>query len=260
MSAEPTPLPALQPAAPPGLDRAVSRCLAKDPDERWQTARDLRQALVWILEGGSQSGASAAVPASTKPGATVAWVVAGVFAVAFLVLGAFLLRQEKPVPRPIRLSVNTPEGTALTSGGRPAISPDGEKILFAAAKGDQILLYLHNLITGETQAIAGVEGSLFAYWSFDSRSFLVPRGKSVARVNLNGCPIQPLPIRLTLDSGNVLVTDYASASWGPEGIALSAGGDLQWLQPDGSGARVLRAPRSSEVGLNYPTLIPEAVG
>ncbi len=50
---EPTPVSSLAPMTPPALDRAVKRCLAKDPDERWQTAHDLRVELQWILEGGS---------------------------------------------------------------------------------------------------------------------------------------------------------------------------------------------------------------
>jgi eukaryotic-like serine/threonine-protein kinase len=51
---DPEPMSALQPMTPPALDRAIHRCLAKDPDDRWQTARDLFLELKWIAEGGSQ--------------------------------------------------------------------------------------------------------------------------------------------------------------------------------------------------------------
>jgi Tol biopolymer transport system component len=255
MSAEPAPVSTLQPMAPSSLDRVVRRCLAKDPDERWQTARDLRHELVWIQEGGSQSVTAAAAAGSRKSRAGLAWGVAGVFALAVLVLGALLIRQEKPVPRPLRLSVSAPEGSVLAAGGRPSISPDGEKLLFAASAGDRVQLYLYNLITGDMQPVAGLEGSIFAYWSFDSRSFLVPRGNSLARVNLSGGPVQTLPFSLTVGSENVLGnTGYAS--WGPEGIAIAAGGDLEWFTPEGGGLRLLRAPRSGEAALNYPTLLP----
>jgi serine/threonine protein kinase len=60
MNSEPAPLSQLAPAAPPGLDRARPRCLAKDPDERIQTAHDVKLQLRWIQEGGSQSGHSRA--------------------------------------------------------------------------------------------------------------------------------------------------------------------------------------------------------
>ena len=45
---EPAPLATRQPLAPPALDRVVATCLAKDPDDRWQTARDLLRELTWV--------------------------------------------------------------------------------------------------------------------------------------------------------------------------------------------------------------------
>ena len=47
---DPPPVSTLQPLTPPGLDRIVARCLAKNPDDRWQTARDLVLELKWIGE------------------------------------------------------------------------------------------------------------------------------------------------------------------------------------------------------------------
>src|SRR5207245_7757793 len=47
---EPAPMSSLQPMTPPALDRVVKRCLAKEPDDRWQTARDLEMELKWIAE------------------------------------------------------------------------------------------------------------------------------------------------------------------------------------------------------------------
>ena len=44
---------ALQPVTPPALERTVKKCLAKDPDERWQNASDLAAELQWIAEGGT---------------------------------------------------------------------------------------------------------------------------------------------------------------------------------------------------------------
>src|SRR5262249_23523952 len=51
----PEPMSNLQPLAPPALDRTIRVCLAKDPEERWQTARDLLLELKWIAERGSQA-------------------------------------------------------------------------------------------------------------------------------------------------------------------------------------------------------------
>src|SRR5262249_25208490 len=56
LSSEPPPISTIQPMTPPALDRVVKRCLAKDPDDRWQSAGDLASELKWIGEGGSQAG------------------------------------------------------------------------------------------------------------------------------------------------------------------------------------------------------------
>jgi Tol biopolymer transport system component len=254
MSAEPAPLSTVQPMAPVALDRVVRRCLVKEPDDRWQTARDLREELVWIQEGGSQASAPTAIMRPTKPQPWLAWAAAGLFALATLVLVVVLFRQEKPTPRPLRFSVSLPEGASFSSFIRPSISPDGEKILFAGGVGGQERMYLHNLVTGETQPVAGLDGGGNAFWSFDSRAFLVTRGNSLVRVNAGGGLVQPLPLPFNIVDATVANLGYSS--WGPQGIVTSANGTLQWYQHDGSGVRVLRAPRADEFALRFPTLIP----
>jgi serine/threonine protein kinase len=170
MSWTPAPVSNVQPLAPSSLDRVVSRALAKDPDERWQSARDLRQELVWIQEGGARPYTPVAT--ARKPRFPLAWVLAGVFALAAMVLGFFLLRQPKAAARPIRLSFNVPEGSLLDTGLRPSISPDGEKIAYAASAAGNRVLYLYTLATGRTERVNGVSGGN-VYWSPDSRSFLL---------------------------------------------------------------------------------------
>src|SRR5260370_19204240 len=66
LSSEPQPMAALQAMTPPSLERVVKKCLAKDPDERWQSASDLASELNWIAEGGSQGGEAGGVPAGRR--------------------------------------------------------------------------------------------------------------------------------------------------------------------------------------------------
>src|SRR5207344_30377 len=66
MKDEPAPISAVAPMTPPALERVVRRCLAKDPEDRWQNAADLGSELKWIAEGGSQSGIAAPVAASGR--------------------------------------------------------------------------------------------------------------------------------------------------------------------------------------------------
>jgi serine/threonine protein kinase len=64
LSAEPPAISTLQPLSPPGLDRIVKKCLAKDPDQRWQTARDLADALKWISQDSADVASSRSIPAA----------------------------------------------------------------------------------------------------------------------------------------------------------------------------------------------------
>jgi serine/threonine protein kinase len=66
MHERPQPASSIQPMTPPALDRVISTCLAKDPDERWQTAHDVKLQLEWIAEGGSVVGLPAPVAARRK--------------------------------------------------------------------------------------------------------------------------------------------------------------------------------------------------
>ena len=61
LATKPRPIEELVPLTPPALERIVSRCLAKDPEDRWQTARDVAAELQWVSQGGSKVGLPAVV-------------------------------------------------------------------------------------------------------------------------------------------------------------------------------------------------------
>src|SRR6266487_3536315 len=73
LDAEPPAISTIQPMTPPALDRVVKTCLAKDPDDRWQTAHDVMLQLQWIAEGGSQAGVAAPVVKRRKNREHLAW-------------------------------------------------------------------------------------------------------------------------------------------------------------------------------------------
>src|SRR5215470_1407967 len=92
LASQPKPISALQPMTPPALEHLVKTCLAKDPDDRFQSAHDLKLQLEWIAEGGSQAGVPAPVVARRKSRDKIAWVLAGLFLVAAIVGVAAYLR------------------------------------------------------------------------------------------------------------------------------------------------------------------------
>jgi Tol biopolymer transport system component len=183
-------------------------------------------------------------------GLPIGWIAAAVFALTAIALGALLLRQEKPVPRVVRFSIEPPAGAAFDTV-RPAISPDGENILFAAitaAEGSRV--YVHNLATGSMRPLPGAERANAAFWSSDGRSILIARDSKLHRLDLNGGPVQTL--QLPLAAGY--------SAWGPQDIvATLGGGTLYKLHSDGASAVELRKAGPKEAGgLGFPSLVPDS--
>src|ERR1700680_2588320 len=116
LEVDPPSMASLQSETPPALDRVVKRCLAKDRDDRWQTARDLEVELKWIAEGGSQVGL---VPAAPVKGIRSLGRPALLLRLGILLLGAAIsglaVWNLKPAsPQPVsRLIIMLPPGQQL---------------------------------------------------------------------------------------------------------------------------------------------------
>lgn len=131
---EPEPVSAAQPLTPPALDHVIQRALAKDPEERWQSAADLRAELRWIAGGGSQAGAPAV--ASRKEHKWLTIILTGVVIAALAAAATYY--QMRPAPQtPLMASVVPPAGVfadTLGRNGPPQISPDGNRVAFVGCK------------------------------------------------------------------------------------------------------------------------------
>src|SRR5688572_23412144 len=103
MTAEPPAASAVAPATPPAFDRVVRTCLAKDPEDRWQTAHDIAVQLRWIQEGGSAiSLGPSVVPGRAPAGRILPWIVAAVATAGLIVLAARDWRRSLGSPRVTR--------------------------------------------------------------------------------------------------------------------------------------------------------------
>ncbi len=167
---EPEPISMIQPMTPPALDRVVKTCLAKDPEDRFQVAHDVRLQLEWIVEGGSQIGLPASVVARRKSRERLAWManVATALVTVAAMLVYFRLRTEPS--RVVRSVINPPEKAAFNfDTGAMALSPDGSRIAFIARGSDgKDLLWVRPLDALAAQPLTGTEGASHPFWSPDS--------------------------------------------------------------------------------------------
>ncbi|HKD11409.1 MAG TPA: protein kinase [Thermoanaerobaculia bacterium] len=182
---DPPAISSLQPMVPPALDRVVRTCLAKDPDDRWQTAHDLEGELKWIAQMGSAAGVAAPVAARRKNRERLAWAAFAAAAILAAVLAALYIRRAPRPEAPIRASLVLPEKLFL---GEMALSPDGRRLAFTMLKlGGQPGLWVRSLDAPAAQPIADADNASFPFWSPDSRfiGFFSGDGK-LKRVDASG--------------------------------------------------------------------------
>ena len=157
------PAPSVADVAPPALDRVLKQSLEKDPESRWQSARDLKLELEWI----GNAPESGEPPSPSRLG----WTAAAVLGLILIVVGALLWRATRPVeePRVLKVSVLPPEEMTLL-GDIPAVSPDGRRVAFAASRDGNTSLWVRDLGSLEARPLPGTDGGHLPFWSPDSRS------------------------------------------------------------------------------------------
>src|SRR5262245_52068287 len=141
----------MQSLTPPVLDRIVARCLAKDPDDRWQAARDVLLELKWVGESEEAGSASGSTRLALRWGTRAVWMIAGaaLLLLAASALGISYLRRMPARESVQRLSVESPPGVKFARpdvGGGAVISPDGERVVFVGIGADgKKLLWVRSL-------------------------------------------------------------------------------------------------------------------
>jgi serine/threonine-protein kinase len=197
MSGEPPPISTVQKMSPPMLDHLVERCLAKDPDRRWQAASDVMLELKWIAEGGHQTDVSEPV-ARRRRRARLAWgIVAGLIAGA-AVTGITVWSLTRPADEPstrfqVELSPRkmlspSTSAAALLTGTVAVLSPDGTLLVYVAEPGpDQSsMLYVRRLDRLEATPLSGTEGARQPFFSPDGQWVAFFSGGKLKKVSISG--------------------------------------------------------------------------
>lgn len=163
---EPPPLESLKPMTPPELDRTIRQCLAKDREERIQSAHDVRLQLESIDERKGEAPREE----TRGIGRAAVWAVAGLCVGAAIMYGvatSFRSPQERPVVRSLLLP---PPGTSFKRYNF-AVSPDGTRLVFVATgKDGQDSMWLRTLSGTTAQPLEGTKEAMYPFWSPDSRN------------------------------------------------------------------------------------------
>ena len=222
---DPPPLTTGQPLAPPLVDSIVRKCLAKNPDDRWQTASDLRSALRWVAEGANAGTSSASAVIVTRTGARraargalVAVGILGAVAIGFAIGERYTSNGAAPAAT-VRFEVQPPADAALTpspiaSAAQLALSPDGRRLAFVAArKRGASQLWIRPLDGVEAQPLPGTEGASFPFWSPDSRFIAFFAGSKLKKIDTTG----GVPQVLCNAAGG------RGGAWNPDGVIVFSG-------------------------------------
>jgi Tol biopolymer transport system component len=233
---EPEPIPTVKPMTPLALDRVVRKCLAKNPDERWQSAADLASELRWISQPEAQSAFRLKTRRTWK--SVWPWIVGAIVIAAIAVISAALLPSKKPrrslrETAVARLTIPLPPKRELAVDVTQAVvlSPDGSRLAFVASESGVSHLYVRRLDQFETTAIPDSEGATFPFFS--------PNGDWIAYFHqgkLQKAPVEGgLPVMVcevpTSFGGVWTPKDVIVASVPNLGLATvpAAGGSLQKL-------------------------------
>nr|QIQ10691.1 Serine/threonine-protein kinase PknD [uncultured bacterium] len=195
----PAPVSTRQPLTPAALDVLVEECLAKTPDERWQSAGDLRRQLRRVASAGA--AAQAAPIARSRPWAVVGLVVAAATVAAG---GTWRLMTGSPAPSfaspapVIRFQLTLPPNLALVPEQPPAVSPDGSRLALVAYDRDtnrrQIFLRAVSSVTA--QAVGGTNDAQYPFWSPDGTKLAFFSHSRLRTVELTSGAVQdvaPVP-------------------------------------------------------------------
>ena len=256
LETDPAPMATLAPMTPPALDHVVKRCMEKDPDDRWQSARDICEQLRWISDSGAQTGPSVPSVGQQKRANWMAWMaIAAVLAAAVIAAVFFYLRRTPPVEKQaVRFTIGPPEKGAFSMGLSNAaieLSPDGSKVAFSASTGNSApQLWVRALDSQSAQALPGTENGSSPFWSPDSRSIAFSADGKLKKITLSSGAVETLAeVRPT------------AGTWSREGVVLFIADDNTLVRVPESGGTVtpvtrLDASRSENCDC-WPYFLPD---
>jgi tRNA A-37 threonylcarbamoyl transferase component Bud32/Tol biopolymer transport system component len=243
---EPEPLTSLNPQVPSALVHTIETCLAKNPDDRWQNARDVARELAWAAVRQESMPSRAAAPPRTM------WLLVAALALLLVIAVVSAVRlYTRPAAESWKLQVDLGSDTIadVEAAGGLQLSPDGSWLAFVTAS-EPSRLAVRNLKTGRTEDLKGTEGAAFPFWSADGRSlgfFAAEKLKTI-----------------TLEQGTVQVVADAPAgrggSWNSDGQIVFTPNiqeSLYVVSDSGGTPRRVTPPTNNQFSDRVPAFLPD---
>ena len=240
---EPPPL--APPGVPPAIRRIVDACLAKQPDDRWQSARDLLRELTWAADTRGAADEAARPKASRRLWLWMAAAAAG--AVLAFAVGLRLARPAAPASAPVRFQIQTPMTDEPMSF---ALSPDGRSIVFAGVGEGVSKLFVRRLDDVRLKPLAGTDNAIFPFWSPDSRSIAFFAGGKLKTIDADGGSLRVLADAINGRGG----------AWNADGTivyAPSTAGGLVRVAASGGAPSPVTQLRPGETSHRWPEFLPD---
>ena len=250
LSSEPQPMVALQPMTPPALERVVKKCLAKDPDERWQNANDLSSELSWIAETGGHTAGIAPLADAIRTRGALAWLFSGVL-VLILIAGAMWWRSFRPQEQTSYFYAPLPFPARDI-----AVAPNGRDVAVVAYKESarKNVLWIYQLGSQEFRNLTDTEGATYPFWSADGRSLAFFADGKLKKLEVSGGPVQAV---CDAPSGR-------GGTWNKDGLIVftpdaALGGGLYRVSASGGTPAPVSKPdeSSGEDSHRWPVFLPD---
>ncbi|MFI5181264.1 MAG: protein kinase [Thermoanaerobaculia bacterium] len=191
LSSDPPSISTLQPTTPPTLERVVRTCLAKDPDERWQSAADVARELKWISDASPAGPPALTADAGRRARRErLAWGIA-VVAIFLGALLAFLSRRPHVPAELTRFAIGPPSGQDFL----PIIelSPDARRLAFLLQdEGGRNSIGIRSLDSLEIRRLPGTEDARGMFWSPDGREIAFFSDGKLKHMGAEGGPVQTI--------------------------------------------------------------------
>jgi eukaryotic-like serine/threonine-protein kinase len=197
----------LPPSTPAPIAELVRRCLDRNVKTRLQAIGEARI----VIQRFQADPAPASTTLRAKP-SRAAWAVAAALGIAAAALGVVAYRHvAEPIPPQLKFSVLPADKAILSPNSPPAISPDGRKLAFSAARDGHTMLWVRDLDSMTARSISGTEGASDPFWSPDSRSIGFTAESRLKRVDAAGGAV----IALASEDSNI-----HGGSWSSRGVIL----------------------------------------